>query len=229
MPELYPFHLCRTLGCRTPKEPGYADRELCQPHEVAGLEAIGRLPRDWSDLEPLIWDKGAARHDTGRIDSVFGPTEPIDIGADALARELVYTACVWEIAVRAQASLWDAPNQHAMGGYQDLARASRTLVAHYPVLLSIDRHEHMGYDRKPAVMDGVDAVISLTSLHRRAHNKVGFTRMTHEVPGGCGNCGRETLRHKDPDGREQDDVFCALCHWTCSWDVYVDVMQEIPA
>lgn len=224
MPDIrYSFPTCRATICRTPSEPGYADRGLCLFHEKAGEEAISRLVEDWSGLQPLIWDKAKGGNDE-IIASVFGPTMPIDLAADALAREIVYVAVVWEIAIRERARLSDAPNQSGMGTIDDLQRACKLLLAHYSALIALGPTTYLDYDRKIAEADGIDATLHLTDLHRRAHGRVGIRLAVTSVPGGCGECGRETLRHRNA----ASVVFCGTCKTEWSWDVYQDSVFDIP-
>jgi len=216
------YPLCRTPACRTTKTPGYADRGLCQYHETAGLEAIEALPGDWADLQPLVWDKA----DLGMTDGglvPFGPTLPIDLAADALARELAYTAVVWEIAVRERAGLSDSIGQDVMPGGPELAAAARTLAAHYSVLLALGPVDHETYDRHEATADGVDAVINLTGLHKKARAHIGADARTTNVAGVCPNCGAEELRHRDGG-----DVRCARCRTCWSYEAYLDYIVIVP-
>lgn len=226
MPEIYSFPLCRNPGCRSVKESGYADRGLCVGHEAAGVEALGLLGNDWSCLQPLIWDKlvGAPSSDGP---APFGPSLPFcDLAVDALAHEIIYTAVVWEIAVRDRAGLSDAPNQHGQGTYVDLTRAQRILSGNWPVLLNLGPTKYMSYEyRKPAESDGIDGILKLTELHRRARSRIGWTKQTHTVAGACGSCGREQLRHQD----ESEEVTCAACRWMCTWDAYQDALMAVPA
>lgn len=213
---------CRAPGCRTRPEPDYAPRGLCQWCEDRGLEAINGLPYDWDDLQPLVWDKPAGG--LGVTGGKFGPSEPVNYNAAALAGEIAYTAVLWEIVVRERARLSEVAMRSWPDG-NDLNRAVRVLAAHYTALLSIrDRHDYDGYDGRPASADGVDVVVALTALHRRARSMVGITDRQTSVPGMCSVCHTETLRHRDG----ADNVFCAGCGATWTWDEHQDAVGLIP-
>lgn len=213
---------CRTPGCRTTPESGYAPRGLCGWCETRGLEAIDAQCYDWSDLQALIFDKARGGLDIVRVP--FGPSGPINEVADTIARKIAYLAVLWEIAVCELARLSDPPNQQAMATYSDLARASRALAAHYTALLAVRDHDHIDYDRKPATADGVDAVIDMTATHRQARWLIGVTAKTTSEPGACPACGRETLRHRDG----ADTVWCVTCENVMSWDDYQDSVALVP-
>lgn len=213
---------CRTPACRTRPEPGYAPRGLCGWCEARGVDAVNLAYRDWLDLQPLIWDKLAGG--IGATGGEFGPTEPINLAADTLAREIAYTAVLWEIPVREAADLSDAPNQHDQPGGGDTARASTILTAHYPVLINLRRHDHVAYDRRPTTADGVDAIIAMTRLHQQARSMLAITDKQTTVPGMCSVCNTETLRHKDGS----NDVFCVTCKATWTWDEHQDAVAVVP-
>ncbi len=217
------YPLCRTPACRTPHTPGYADRGLCPYHETAGLDAVEALHDDWTRLQPLIFDK-ADLGMSGAGPAPFGPTLPIDLGVDALAREIVYVAVLWEIAVRDRAGLSDSTGQDGMAGGRELAAAARTLAAHYSVLLALGPTDHETYDRREATCDGVDAVIALTALHRRARARIGVDSKTYTVGGDCPVCGRAALRHRDGG----EDVYCEHCDHVEAWGDYQDRVGLLP-
>lgn len=216
MTDIPSYPLCRTPNCRTRPEPGYADRGLCQYHETAGVDAIQALPDDWSDLQRLI----AQKPDLGMSASgpaPFGPTVPLDLHADALAREIVYTVLLWEEVVRDRAGLSDVASDPTPVFVQ-ATRAAKTLAAHYSVLLALGPTDHESYERQETVADGVDAVVTLAALHRRARARIGVTSRVYALPGSCPDCGWEALRHRDGG----DDVWCEHCRAVWPWDEYKD-------
>lgn len=219
----YGFTLCRNPGCKTTKEPGYADRGLCQYDEATCRDAIGALPSDWRHLQDLIFDKG--NHGPGAPTGTFGPSEPIDYGAEDLASEIAYTAVVWELTVRETAGLAELRDMPG-AGYADLVRATTILDAHWSVLIAHSPVVYHEYNGRPALGDGIDAILALAALHRRARNRIGFTKITHTVPGACGTCGRETLRHRD----EEEFVTCATttCKAWMTWAAYENSVLGIP-
>lgn len=217
-----PSAVCRNPRCRTPVEPGYAPRGLCQPEETAGLEAIQALPGDYAALQPLVWDKPSGG--IGTVGTPFGPTVPINLAADELANEIAYTAVVWEITVRERVRLSEAPDQQAAAGYRDLCRAATILAAHYSVLLALPSTDHVDYHERLAVADGVEAILALTALHRRARIHAGITSPTTTVPGLCGECDRPGLQHRDG----ADTVYCRYCHAEWDWATYRNHVAVVP-
>jgi ribosomal protein L37AE/L43A len=214
---------CRTPACRTIPTPGYCPRGLCPFHEAEGLDAIGALHHDWVDLQPLVWDKlRAGLSEAGT--SAFGPSEPINYDTAELAGRIAYTAVLWEIAVMDRI----ADDGLSMTGWptgDDLARAVHTLYTHYSVLLAQrDPIPYEDYDEKPATGDGADAIVELTALHRKARGMIGITTKTTAEPGPCPNCKRETLRHR----AGSDEVQCATCRATMTWDDYQDAVSIVP-
>lgn len=223
MPAQHDAEQCRNPHCRTRPEPGYAPRGLCPRHETEGHNAIRELCADWADLQPLIWDK--YKHGLGATGGKFGPSEPINYGAAALAGEIAYTAVVWEITVRDRARLAETV-MNRWPVYGDLNRAVRTLTAHYSVLIALPATDHFDYDDKPITCDGVEGILALETLHRRARSMVGVTVRETTVPGICSvaNCGRQELRHRDGS----NTVHCGNCRATWTWDEYQDAVALVP-
>jgi hypothetical protein len=206
------YPVCRNPTCRTTKRPGYADRGLCPPHEAAGLDAIGALPGNAVDLSPLIWEKlrigGLAA-----VGAPFGPTEPMNLTVDALVLEIWYALEQWAEIVGDRVGLADA----------DFYAAGR-LVAHYTALMCVPPWPVARYDRRITDMDGLDAILWMTDLHRRAVWHVGNRGQTKNVPGACVGCGHERLQHRNG----ADTVWCAHCRAVMTWDAYVDAIELVP-
>lgn len=212
MPPPAAYPICRNPRCPTKPEYGYADRGLCRTCETTGRAAIEQLPKVYLGLLPLVWEmRSPARHDTGRIAAVFGPSEPIDLDADALAGEIAWTAGQWEEIVRDRARL-----STEAAGYP--AASCELLAAHYAVLLAAPRWPITFYDRGIGEWDGIDAVLALTSLHHRAETRIGEAAVTKQLPDLCPDCGRAHLRQRDGS----DTVWCPECHTRWPWDAYAD-------
>lgn len=212
-----PLTVCRFTNCRTVPEPGYADRGLCPFHEQTGLDAIGRLPLIYAALLPLVWDKPSAlRHDTGRLNAVFGPTDPGRWDIDALAGEIEWAVDTWAEIVRDRARLADATGLDA---------GCATLAAHYAVLVACPPVDVVDYDRQLVTMDGPDAVVWLTRLYRRGYGHTGRLEREYVLPEPCWECGAEDLRHRD----SRDTVWCGTCRNRWTWDQYQDATSLLAA
>lgn len=219
MGEIVSYTPCRTPACRTPKQPGYADRGLCLHHEQAGLDAITALPTQWSDLQSLIWDKPTSSGDTPGGHP--GPSEPINYAADTLAREIEHWVIAWAEIVRDRAGLAEP---HTTTRFAALTDAARTLTAHYSALLAVTVVDVRDPDREWTRLDGADGIVELTRLHSRSASMIGVTSPTTAVPGNCATCGKPTLRHRDGS----DTVQCATCRASIPWDTYADQAAIIP-
>lgn len=207
------FTVCRFTNCRTVPEAGYADRGLCPFHEQTGLDALTALPDAYAAVRAAVWDKPTAlRHDTGRINSVFGPSDPGQWDMDALAGEIDWVTDLWAEIVRERAQLADASG---------VVAACETLGAHYAALVAIPPTDVAGYDRQIVTLDGPDAIVWLTRLYRRARAAAGDLERTYVVAGTCHLCGAEDLRHRD----SRDAVWCGQCRARWTWDQYMAVME----
>lgn len=200
----YSFTICRTTNCRTVPEPGYADRGPCVRHEQDARTAIDALPDDHTNLLPLVWDKTKRGNaPTG----VFGPHDECDWNIDALAGEIAYAAVQWGEIVADRARL-STPG--------DVRAACQVLGAHFLALIATPECTVVGYDRTIGYLDGLDAAIWLTSLHRRAVAYIGVTTRTRRLPGVCPACNSPTLDHNDG----ADLVRCARCRKVWTWKEY---------
>ena len=212
-----------------------AGRGLCWPCERHGRWAIEQLPLDWRDLsDRLAPGSGGGVVSGSRTEAPI----PVNLGVDALMREIAYALTAWEIRVRDVAHLSDAP---ARGVRDQVAvpRAAAILAAHFPVLLALPFEGYMPYDSTaPVDEDGPGAVVELTSLHHRARTMLGLTvrRERRELPcplipcerhgvercteAACvdhiSGCGQYTLVQE----LGGDTVTCDWCGYTLSLDEY---------
>lgn len=215
------FGSCRTPGCRTRPTPGYADRGLCSYHETGGREALTALPAQWVALQPLIYDKPVRGLSDTAGRAPFGPTEPVHLPTDALARLIVYTLTLWEVPVRERARLADLPDPGTPAAA--VARAALTLTVHYAVLVATPPLPVYPTPDAPEAVeqDGPDAVVTLTVLSRRAAARIGQDAYTVALPYACHLCGWPQLRHRVG----ADVVACPGCRTTWPWDTYQAVRE----
>lgn len=229
---------CKTAfdynGARYPGDA--ASRGLCWPCERHGRWAIEQLPRDWWDLSDRL-SPGSSGGGSVAGSRTEAPI-PVNLGVDALMREIAYSLTAWEIRVRDVASLSDVPAR----GVRDrvaVSRAAAILTGHFPVLLALPPEARMPYDStEPSDEDGPGAVVELTSLHHRARTMLGLTvrRERRELPcplipcerhgaqrctdKACAEtvsgCGQFTLAQE----LGGDTVTCDWCGYTMTLDEY---------
>jgi hypothetical protein len=111
-----------------------------------------------------------------------------------------------------------------MPGGRELAAATRTLSAHFSALVALGPTDYIDYGRRPATADGPDAVVALTTLHRRAVAAVGLRERTTDLPGTCHLCNWPSLKHRDGG----NDVWCDHCRAVWPWDEYQDRVALLP-
>lgn len=199
--------LCRTDNCRTIPTDGYANRGLCAVCEAAGREALKALPQAHRDLLPLVGEKPATG--IGATGGKFGPSVPINLAVDALVREIRYAVEQWEVILRDRARL-GKPLKTVPDGCKLLAAWWAAFLATPPWAVATYP------DWRITTMDGPDAIVWLTSLHRRAVATIGQTVMVMEIPGICPACRHPSLRHRDSD----DIMWCDNCRTHWPWDEY---------
>jgi hypothetical protein len=215
MPEVtYSFPTCRTPGCRTLAQPGYADRGLCDPCEQRGIEALQALPADHLELLPLVWEKQSGGLGPSGPNG-FEPSEPVNLATDALVREIEYAVRQWHEIVRDRAGL---PVAERVYGITDCCRQ---LEAFYSALIAVPEWSVCSYpDRGVTTMDGPGAVVWMSKLHRRARIRIGIVELVMELPGKCQECGWPSLRHRDT----RDTVWCDHCRESWTWDDYQEIL-----
>lgn len=206
--------ICRHPTCRTTITPGYADRGLCAAHERRALTAIGDIPDLYPQLLPLIREKAATG--IGTTGGKFGPSVPLNVGVDALVRNIGWTTATWAEIVRDRRGLSDR-----IGTIKDRCH---TLTAHWNVLMAIRDWPIVTYEgRTVTTVDGADGIIDLIRLHDHADRLIGQTAQIINIPGICSTCGHPDLRHRDGE----ETLWCGHCWTVTAWNtygLYVDIL-----
>ena len=182
------------------------------------FEASGRdvaaLPLDFRDLGRLA---PAANGPGQRVTGTFAPAVPIDLGADALQRDIAWLLGVWEPPVREAAGLPPAPELRIRPG-RLVARAAAVLSAKLSDFLALG--DTWGYpdglEAGCVARSGLYGVASLRRLHSRAQWALGLTEPVTHVPGMCSRCGSSALTRTTGS----DAVSCGHCGLWISDDEY---------
>ncbi|MFF5261341.1 hypothetical protein ACFY4C_20555 [Actinomadura viridis] len=212
----------------TPAQTYRAFCEACSDHIHACLKD---LPTQYRDLAAHIGVK--TRADRPRV-SGGGKTShiPLNLGVEALMRQIVEIILSWDERVRPPARLSElaAPNTA-----DALTPACEMLAAHTGVLLGLPdedmartmdlaRAEHLPQDATGWVhlsgewilyntaLSGKDAGIEILNLHHRCLKVLGRTPQHQDLVTPCWECGeRTTLRRHDGTAGLADYVHCSHC------------------
>lgn len=218
--------------------PARTPRPFCDPCTARIRAAILDLPVRYLEISARLADR--PRPDGPRVSggTAAAPPVPINLGHEALQREMVDVVLSWEEEVRTRARLAPADTQQSRRAVQatTLNRSCAVLAAHLPVLLalppvpmrrSIDlsRRETLPQDAQvweyPDAgwasyildMDGTAAGIELLNLHHRALARLGWTPQHHDLRTPCPNpdCEMTLLRRWDGTAGLADHVECRAC------------------
>ena len=206
--------------CRDKTE--IADEEnICEDcARTAGWE-IGDLPGDYFDLSNNLVPRTTPSDGMPPPPNPAESSPPLDLSVDELMRAIVWASALWEIPLREHLALPPAPDGPTgiRPGYLTsracLLLAGRVvdLAALPPMWSYID-----GVDAEPVLADGVAAIRTLRSLHRRARQKLGVTGFAIRLPGICPapSCGAADLRRSSGS----DEVHCGACARRWPWTEY---------
>lgn len=195
------------LGARIVAEQG-----LCPTCTRVTTDAIAELPRDYVDLTHAL------AHGTAGLAELVTATKdlpaPLRVSIAAFKAELVRVATSWAEPVADILRVdWDSQemDRHTRPGYA-LQRAARILAQNMPVLLALRDVEirvwaDNGHYNRFEPRDGLDGATDLLQLHRIARAALGQTKLVHQLPAPCPNCGNRALVRDSGD----DKVHCQRC------------------
>jgi hypothetical protein len=196
----------RCASCRTLLADELPLCERCRPVAASDIAA---LAVDYGALAGLAPPRGAPAQ---RVSGTHTPSVPIDLAADALARDIAWRCGAWEPPVREAAGLPPAPERAPMARL--VHRASALLSSSLSDFLALG--DTWGYpdgiEAGCVARSGLNGVLSLQRLHRQAGWLLGLTAPATHLPGMCRHCGAQALTR--PSGT--DDVQCRHCRRTAT-------------
>lgn len=190
-----------------------ADARLCEPCLRLAARDVRALVWDYRDLAQRIAAGGGA----ASTRSAPGPRIPIDLGVDALQRDIAHTLTVWEPPVREAAGLSPETTRGVRPGWA-VATAVAVIAPRVALMSTLPASWcfQEGPEAPPALWDGLGGLEALRGLHWRARYALGVTRLVQRLPGECSACGLEALRRADGS----DTVHCAGCGRRWTYDDY---------
>lgn len=210
--------------------PAQTYRAFCEADRDRIKDCLEDLPARYGELRARIGDKGRA--DGPRVSGGGkNPPVPINLGVDALIRQIEEIVLSWDERVRAVARLADlAAPSHAAA----VTAACGLLTGHVDALLGLDndwmartmdlaRHEHLPEDANgwvhPAAewilyhtdLGGEHAGREVLNLHHRCLKVLGRTPLHHDLIVPCWECGERALHRHDGSAGLADHVQCLGC------------------
>jgi hypothetical protein len=188
---------------------------LCRACENELFADIRALPGDIPALEAAL----TVRTRTGSGPKISRTAElpvPLNLAADALLTEIHEEAARWARRLPGEGDDLAVICRN-LGTLADLA--PRRFIIWYP-------HPDGGDDTREVVYDGVDAILRLSELHRRADRMLGNdTPKTSRLTDPCHVCGRTMLLAN----LSTDLIRCLSCNNCWSQDEFARLNEEIPA
>ena len=210
--------------------PAQTYRVYCDADRTRIQDVLNDMPARYAELRARIGDKGRA--DGPRVSGgAKTPPVPINLGVDALIRQIEEIVLSWDERIRTIARLTDltAPTRTAA-----VPTTCEALAAHVDALLGLDnedmartmdlaRAEHLPDDANgwvhPAgewiqyntALSGEDAGREVLNLHHRALKVLGQTPLHHDLITPCWACGERALHRHDGSAGLADHVECLRC------------------
>jgi hypothetical protein len=192
-----------------------ADGPLCPECLHRAAVDVAELPTDYADLgRELTPDERGLRRRVGGDDE---RPIPLALHVEALQRSIFWALTVWEPPVREAAGLSPERTRGVRDGWA-VEAAAKVIAPRLPILAALGPTWGYadGLDAGPVERDGVDAVVTLRTLHRRARAVCGLTCRDIDLPGHCPGCGAAALLRRD--GTET--VRCGVCDDRRTYDDY---------
>jgi len=190
---------------------------LCRDCLLVAERDVRGLVLDYRDLAQRLGRDGSTAMGT-RVSGNSDPSSMLALDVDELQRDILWTLTVWEPAVREAARLPPEPVGAVRPGWA-VAAAAAVIAPRVDVLaaLPLTWGYADGFAEGPVLRSGVDAIVSMSVLRRRARSKLGLTRLVHALPGECSRCGMWALRRDDGS----DTVRCEQCDQRWTTDDYL--------
>jgi hypothetical protein len=210
--------------------PAQTYRVYCDADRTRIQDVLNDLPARYRELRARIGDKGRA--DGPRVSGGGKtPPVPINLGVDALLRQIEEIVLSWDERVRAVARLTDltAPSRAAA-----VPTACTMLGSHVDALLGLEaeamartmdlaRAEYLPEDASGWVHPSAEWILYNTdlggeqagreslNLHHRCLKVLGRTPLHHDLIVPCWLCGERALRRHDGSAGLADHVECLQC------------------
>jgi hypothetical protein len=179
---------------------------LCLPCEEHAFAAIRQLKDDYG----LLWGARTEEPSTSSQPKVSGSTElpvPIALGVDALITEFDEEAARWSRRLSGEDPY--STNACLSKIFANLGTIADMPPSQFTVWVP---HPDGGDSFAATVMDGVDGILRLANLHRRAQALLGLVEMTTFLPDPCPHCARKALAVS----KDQELITCKGCR--VAWD-----------
>lgn len=179
---------------------------LCRPCEDNAFEAIRQLADDYNQLAGAT----AEERSTTPGPKVSGSSElpiPIPLGIDSLMTEINEEAARWSRRL-------PGDDPYEVGDCMSKICANLGTIVDMPPrqFTMWTPHPDGGDSFIATVLDGVDGVLRLANLHRRAQAMLGITETTTYLSDPCPHCARKALAVS----ADQERVTCKGCRIV--WD-----------
>jgi len=202
--------------CAWCPRPADDDGPLCADCRWLTRQELAALAYDVRDLALLAPPMLGPRQ---RVSGTHAPSVPIDLGADALIRAIVWRLGVWEPPVREAAGLPPAP-ESGIRPVRLADRAAKVLSNHVGEFLGLGPIE--GYPDGPeapcVARSGLYGAASLRRLHTRSLAALDRAPAAICLPGLCGSCGAPALTQLPGTAR----IDCGHCGAAISRQDYQD-------
>lgn len=214
------------------------DRTSRQPAETNGNPLCARcLDSHERDLRALLWDwldleqlqlPSLAQSLTGQPNGSTEPAMPLAGGPEALQSEIAHVLATWEDVIRDRHRLADTPPTRRQG--PTVQRAVALLAPRVDILARLDAIAvyPTGCEDQPQDMTGVEALLYITALHKRARAMLGRTCRKFWVPGECPLCDARPVegvpgplyRYEPRHLEDESPVWCTACDGWQTFDDY---------
>jgi len=211
------------------------------------------MPGRYVSLWAALGERGGGARQEGKPPGKAGSRVPLNLGVDALMREMLEITTSWEWRVRDVARLSEV---FVIGGrrngvtHRTLIRACRVLSAHCEALLSLDDEEMFrsrdltdrrgfpddavivrsdyvaGWYVYGAQMNGTNAALEILNLQARCRSVLRENRAPQSLEPACSTCGRKTLERYDGWEGLEDEASCRTCGDVYSNQRYLLILRE---
>lgn len=230
--------------------PAVSPRPLCDGDRERVRHTLARLPGRYVSLWGAL---GVARRVGGGDGSAHakpGSRVPLNVGIDALMREMVEVTESWELRVRTVARLTGRRAGALRRGHLSLVQACDTLVTHSEALLSLETGEMLrsrdladrrrlpdeatvvrystiaGWAVYALPLDGTGAAVEIFNLEARCRAALFENRAPQHLEVRCATCGQRTLQRYDGWAGLEDEATCTTCGDVYSNQRYLLLLRE---